>query len=179
MRKLVESTFLTLDGVIEAPQRWGPPYWDDEHSGYSQKLMSTADALLLGRATYEGFAQAWPARSGDAFTDKINSMPKHVASRTLEDGDMTWNATLLKGDAADAVAKLKAQSGGDLLKYGTGEFDRALLDQKLVDEYHFWMFPVIIGSGEHLLPGIDLTTLKLLGATTFDSGIVVLKYAPK
>src|SRR5262245_33215372 len=129
MRKLVESTFMTLDGVIEAPQRWSPPYWDDEHAGYAAALMATTDALVLGRKTYEGFAPAWSARSGDPFTDRINSMPKHVASRTLKDSDMTWNASVLQGDAAEAVAKLKQEAGGDLLKYGSGEFSQALLEQ--------------------------------------------------
>ncbi len=140
-RKLIESTFVTLDGVIGDPQVWGPPYWDDEHNAYNTRLMDRADALLLGRATYEVFATSWPPRSGDAFTDKINAMPKHVASRTLTDA--TWNSTVLQGDAATAVAALKAQPGGDLLKYGTGELDRTLLEHGLVDEYHFWVFPVI------------------------------------
>jgi dihydrofolate reductase len=166
--KLVESTFLTLDGVISDP-----------HASYNADLLVSADAMLLGRKTYEGFAKAWPSRSGDPFTDRFNAMPKYVASRTLKDSEMTWNATLLKGDAADAVAKLKASPGGNLVKYGTGDFDRALLERKLVDEYHFWMFPVIIGSGEHLLPRLDMTMLELLGTTTFNSGIVVLKYGPK
>ena len=75
MRKVVESTFVTLDGVIESPQHWSPPYWDEEHAAYAAKLLRSADALLLGRATYEGFAQAWPARSGDDYTDRINAMP--------------------------------------------------------------------------------------------------------
>ena len=105
MRKLVESTFMSLDGAIDNPQNWSPPYWDDEHAAYAQKLMSTADELLLGRKTYEGFAEAWPQRSGDPFTDKINAMPKHVATRTLT--DLTWNAQPLQGDAVEAVAELK------------------------------------------------------------------------
>lgn len=177
MRKLIESTFVTLDGVIEDPQNWGPPYWDDEHSAYSQKLMSKADALVLGRKTYEGFAESWPQRSGDAFTDKINSMPKHVATTTLT--ELTWNATPIAGDAAEGVAKLKDQPGGDLLKYGTGEFDRALIEHKLVDEYHFWVFPAFAGSGARLFDGFDLTHLKLLDTSTFKSGIVVHVLAPK
>ena len=78
MRKLIESTFVTLDGVIENPQVWGPPYWDDEHGGYATTLLARADALLLGRATYDGFVQAWPGREGE-YADRINAMPKHVA----------------------------------------------------------------------------------------------------
>ena len=176
-RKLVESTFVTLDGVISDPQVWGPPYWDDQHSAYAGKLLDPAEAMLLGRATYEAFAESWPTRSGDPYTDKINAMPKYVASRTLQ--DTTWNASLLSGDAAEAVAALKAEDGGDLLKFGTGEFDRTLLDNRLVDEYHFWMFPVIAGSGARLLDGIDVAHLALQDVSRFDSGIVVLTYTPK
>ena len=82
-RKLIESTIITLDGVISNPQHYSAPYWDDDHAAYANELMAGADALVLGRETYEGFAQAWPSRSGDPFTDKINAMPKYVASRTL------------------------------------------------------------------------------------------------
>ena len=173
-RKLVESTFVTLDGIISDPHVWGQPYWDEQHSGYAGKLLEPADALLLGRVTYEGFADAWPQRSGDPYTDKMNSMPKYVASRTLK--DVSWNATVLDGDAATAVAKLKEKDGGDLLKFGTGELDRALLDGQLVDEYHLWIFPVIGGSGTRLFDGLDTTHLQLVDSTRFDSGIVVLTY---
>ena len=109
MRKLVESTFVTLDGVIDSPQEWSPPYWDDEHAAYAGKLLFAADALLLGRATYEGFAEAWPQRSGDPYTDRINEMPKHVASRTLDDA--TWNATIIEGDAAEASRGAQGAAG--------------------------------------------------------------------
>ena len=177
MRKLVESTFVTLDGVIENPHHWSPPYWDDEHMAYASKLLFASDALLLGRATYEGFAQAWPARSGDEYTDKINAMPKHVASRTLS--ETTWNATILEGDVAEAVARLKDEDGGDLLKFGTGELDRTLLEHGLLDELHFWIFPVLAGSGRRLIDGIDVTHLELSDSTRFASGIVVNTYAPK
>jgi dihydrofolate reductase len=173
-RKLVESTFVTLDGVISDPQIWGPPYWDEEHSGYAMKLLEPADALLLGRATYEGFAGSWPQRSGDPYTDKMNSMEKHVASRTLTDA--TWNASILEGDAASAVAALKAREGRDLLKFGTGELDQTLLENKLVDEYHFWVFPAAAGGGTRLFEGVDTTHLALVDTTRFGSGIVVMTY---
>jgi dihydrofolate reductase len=176
MRKLVESTFVTLDGVIGDPQVWGPPYWDDEHAGYARKLLFSADALLLGRATYEGFAEAWPPRSGE-MADRINSLPKHVASNTLKEA--TWNATIIDGDVAEEVAKLKEQPGENLLKYGTGELDRTLLAHGLVDEFHFWFFPVLLGGGQRLIEGIDTTHLKLVDTTRFGSGIVVNVYTPK
>ena len=130
--------------------------------------MDGTDALVLGRATYEGFAPAWPSRSGDPFTDRINAMPKYVASRTLT--ETTWNATILEGDAVQAVAELKQQPGGNLLKYGTGEFSQALLEPGLIDELHLWVFPVVAGQGDRLLDGLDLTHLELIDSTTFAVG---------
>jgi len=177
MRKLVESTFVTLDGVISSPEKWGPPYWDDEHNSYAHDLLFASDALLLGRATYEGFAEAWPSRTGDEYSDRINSLPKYVASTTLQ--ETGWNATLITGDVADEVAELKRKPGENILKFGTGRLDRALMERNLVDEFHFWFFPVVAGSGERLLDGIDVTHLKLVSTTPFASGIVVLTYAPK
>lgn len=176
MGKLVESTFVSLDGVISNPQEWSPPYWDDEHAGYARKLLWDADALLLGRKTYESFAQAWPPRAGaDEYTDRINGMPKLVASRTLT--ETTWNASVLDGETAEAVARLK--EGTSLLKFGTGELDRTLLEHGLVDEFHFWIFPVVAGSGERLFDGFDTTHLKLVDVSTFGSGIAVHVLAPK
>ena len=174
MRKLVESTFMTLDGVISRPQDWSGPYWDDQHVGYATKLLEPADALLLGRDTYEVFAASWPEREGE-YADRINAMPKHVASNTLT--ETTWNASVLDGDTAEAVAKLKEDT--NLLKFGSGELDRTLLDHGLVDELHLWIFPVIAGSGERLFDGFDLTHLQLVDASTFESGIVVHVLAQK
>jgi dihydrofolate reductase len=176
MRKLIESTFVTLDGVISSPEKWGSPSWDDEHDKYAHELLWASDALLLGRETYDGFAQAWPTVTGD-YADRINSLPKYVASTTLQ--DTKWNATLIRGDVADEVAKLKQQPGQNILKFGTGELDRTLLQHNLVDEYHFWVFPVAVGFGQRLFDGIDATYLTLLDTTRFSSGIVVLTYGPK
>ena len=178
MRKLIESTYLTINGVIDNPQDWTGPYWDDEYLGYNRDLMENVEAQVLGRVTYEGFAEAWSQRSGDPFTDKFNAMPKYVASRTLT--ETTWNARLLEGDAAEAVKRLKEEDGGDLIKYGTGEFSKTLLEHKLVDEYHFWTIPAF-ASGAKLFDNldVDVTHLELLGTTTFKSGIVVHKLGPK
>lgn len=180
MRKLVESTFVSLDGVIENPQNWSPPYWDDEHSAYARKLLWDADALLLGRKTYEAFAQAWPSRAGaDDYTDRINELPKYVASTSLGDSETTWNATVLEGDTVDAIRKLKEEDGGSLLKFGTGELDKTLIENDLVDEFHFWYFPVLAGGGQHLIDGIDITHLQLLDTSAFKSGIVVHVLGPR
>ena len=186
MRKLIESTFVTLDGVIQdttpsttvkaRPEAWGSPFWDDDHADYADKLLFSSDALLLGRVTYEALSRAWPSRTG-SFADRINGLPKYVASNTLE-GTLNWNATVVKGGLAEEVARLKAQPGQNILKYGTGELDRMLLENGLIDEFHFWLFPVSIGAGLHLFEGFD-AHLKLDGATRLGTGIIVLKYVPE
>jgi dihydrofolate reductase len=188
MRKLVESTFVSLDGIVDdtrpstasraEPQNWCQPYWDADHGAYATKLMTDADTLLLGRLTYEGFAEAWSTRDG-AMADRMNTLPKYVASRTLT--ETTWNTTLIKGDVAEEVAKLKEQPGQTILKYGTGELDRTLVEHGLVDEFHFWYFPVIVGAGKHLFEGagFDTTHLKLADINRMDSGIAVHIYVPK
>jgi len=188
MRKLIESTFVSLDGIIDdtrpstasraEPQHWGQPYWDEDHAGYAAKLLAAADAMLLGRVTYEGFKDSWSVRDGE-FADRINSLPKYVASRTLT--ETAWNATLIEGDVAEEIARLKEQPGKDILKWGTGELDRTLVEHGLVDEFHFWYFPVILGCGKHLFEGADFDTthLKLADLNRFDSGIVVHIYVPK
>lgn len=179
MRKLIESTFVTLDGVISSPEKWSTPYWDQEYSGYARDLLFASDALLLGRETYETFARVWPnlVKAEGEYAVRMNSLPKYVASRTL--ADATWNATVIDGDVAKEVARLKEQPGHNILKFGTGELDRTLLEHRLVDEYHFWMFPAIAGSGERLLNGIDITHLQLVKTTPLASGVIVLTYAPK
>ncbi|MFG3439415.1 dihydrofolate reductase family protein [Nonomuraea sp. NPDC047897] len=188
MRKLIESTFVSLDGIIDdtrpstasraEPQHWGHPYWDEDHSAYSEKLLGSADAMLMGRVTYEGFAQAWSGQTGPT-ADHMNGLPKYVASRTLTEA--TWNATVLRGDVAEEVAKLKEQPGAHILKWGTGELDRTLVEHGLVDEFHFWYFPVVVGAGKHLFEGagFDTTHLKLADVNRFESGIVVHVYVPK
>jgi dihydrofolate reductase len=178
MRKLVESTFISLDGMVSGEKFWAAQgqYRDDRHIAYAAKLMEPADALVLGRATYEVFAATWPTRKGD-MADRINAMPKYVASRTLTDA--TWNAEILQGDAVEDVAKLKESGDGTLLKYGTGSFSQALLEGGLLDELHLWTFPFIVGSGEILLPGIATTHLDLAEMTEIGNGTVVLTYTPK
>lgn len=179
MRKIIESTFITLDGAMGEPQVWAQPYWDQQHNDYNARLLHDADAMLLGRVTYEGFKDAWTARAGDPFADRFNALPKYVASRTLT-GELEWNSRVLEGDVAQAVADLKEQPGETIVKYGTGELDRTLLQHKLVDEYHFWVFPVLAGGdGYRIGEGFDLTHLKLVDQTVFESGIIVGVYAPK
>lgn len=177
MSKLVESTFMTLDGVIDRPQLWGSPYWDDDHTDYSRRLLADADALLLGRETYESFAAVWPTRPSDPYVDRINALPKHVASNTLTEA--SWNTDVIEGDVASAVAALKHRPGGNLLKFGTGELDRTLLEHGLIDELHLWIFPVVAGRGVRLLDGLDTTHFALQESVPFRSGIVVQVLTPK
>src|SRR5690349_6352873 len=117
MRKIVVSTQVSLNGVEENPQRFAFDYAGEEFFKYASEQLFSSDALIMGRATYEGFAQAWPSRAGaDAFADRMNALPKYVASRTLN-GPLTWNASLLKGDVAAEVAKIKQQPGQNILQY--------------------------------------------------------------
>lgn len=177
MRTLIESTFVTLDGVVSSPEQWGPPYWNDEHNNYARELLFGSDALLLGRETYEGFAEAWSARSGDEYTDRINALPKYVASTTRTEGP--WNATFLgQRDTAKEIAAIKDGEGGRILKFGSGSLDRTLIENDLVDEFHLWVFPVIAGSGERLLDGVVVNThLRLVRSTPFSTGLVVHTFA--
>jgi dihydrofolate reductase len=178
MRKLTESTFVSLDGdTSQELMNWAPPYWDDEHSEYERTLLFDADALVLGRKTYDGFSASWPQRSGDPYSDRMNALPKHVASRTLT--ETTWNASVLGGDALDAVAELKQGPGGNLLKFGTGTFSRALIERGLVDQLVLWRFPVIAGKSDGIFDGLGVTHLDLVDLTRFASGVVVQVYAPR
>ncbi|NGN65703.1 hypothetical protein G5C51_17580 [Streptomyces sp. A7024] len=181
MRRLIETTFITLDGVISAPEKFAAPYFGEEYTAYARELLFAADALLLGRKTYEIFAPVWPNMEEieGEYAVRMNTLPKYVASRTLTDADLTWNATVINGDVAKEVARLKEQPGKNILKFSTGDLDRTLLEHQLVDEYHFWMFPVIAGSGTRVLDGIDTTHLKLAKTTTLASSVVVLTYTTK
>ena len=178
MRKLIESTLVSLDGVVGSPEKWAMPFWDDENKRYALSRLSEIDAFLLGRVTYEKFAASWSQIKGDDYFDRINSLPKFVASTTLR--ETTWNATLIKGDVAEEVSKLKKQSGKNIMKYGTSQLDRTLIEHNLIDEFHLSIFPIAVGSGPHLFDGVDVTRLrlKLTGITSFRNGIVVLRYTP-
>ena len=159
MSKLVVSEFVTLDGVMEDPggsEGWERGGWafqfDRGPDGDKFKLdeVLRADAMLLGRKTYEGFAEAWPSRTDEiGFADKMNSMPKYVASTTLESADWS-NSTVLQGDVAEAVAELKRQPGGDLVVYGSAQLVHTLLEHDLVDELRLMVFPVVLGAGKRL-----------------------------
>ncbi len=184
MRQLIVSEFITLDGVVEAPggepshphTGWTIPYGTDEL--YADKLRETlgAESLLLGRRTYEGFAAAWPAHEGE-FADKMNSMPKHVATRTLR--GLSWNATALEGDVPAAVRSLKEGDGGAILVVGSPTLARTLLQHELVDELRLVVFPVVVGGGSRLFPsGRERLVFDLVDLKRYESGALLQVYRP-
>lgn len=178
MRKLIVSTQASMDSVIENPQNWVFDYVNDEFFKYASDQLFATDMLIMGRVTYEGFAEAWSARAGaDAFADRMNSLPKYVASRTWK-GPLTWNANLIQGDVAKEVAKLKEGSGGTILQYGSGELTRTLLQHGLIDEFRVMVYPVAVGAGLRVFESIQQTPMKLLETKTFSTGVVILHYQP-
>ena len=184
MGKIVITEFISLDGVVEDPGgsedfKYGG--WSFELSrgeeGDKFKLDETmgSDALLLGRTTYEGFADAWPKRDGE-FADKFNNMPKYVVSSTLTDPDWT-NTIVIDGDLADAVAKIRAEHEGDIVVHGSAQLSQALLEQDLVDELRLMVYPVVLGAGKRLFGETsDKKTLKLVESQPVGDGIVILVY---
>ena len=180
MRKVIVSTYVTLDGKVDGVRDWAIPYNDDGAVKYHTDLLRNSDGLLLGRNTYELFAVIWPARSGEfAYVDKINSMAKYVASTTLDGLD--WeNSHLIEGDLADGVAKLKQQPGQDLIAYGGPGLVDSLLEHDLVDEYRMLVQPVLFGNGRSFLEdGAERVDLELVDSTVMESGVAVLTYRPQ
>jgi dihydrofolate reductase len=186
MRKVVAAEYVTLDGVMTDPGGtgeieqggWSNPYFNDELASYQTEQLLASDALLLGRVTFEGFAAAWPSmqESEGDFAVRMNTLPKYVASRSLKE-PLPWNGTLLKGDVADEVAKLKEESGGDLLIYGSGELVNTLHPRGLIDEYRLMVFPVTLGVGKHLFGGgTGKHDLKLTDAKATSTGVAVRTY---
>jgi dihydrofolate reductase len=190
MRKLVVGTFLTVDGVMQAPGGpdedreggfehggWSVNYWDDVMGQLITASTLQAGALLLGRKTYEIFAGHWPHVGGDdPVAAKLNSVPKYVASRTLN--EVTWNnSTLIEGDVAEAVAGLKNEPGAEIQVTGSGELIQTLMEHDLVDEYRLWVFPVVVGEGKRLFArGAIRAALKLVETKTSTTGVAVHTY---
>lgn len=179
MRKVVMTEYVTLDGVFEEPGHWSGPFFNDEAGRFKYDELFASDALLLGRVTYEGFAAAWPTMEGTGdFGERMNGIPKYVVSTTLT--DPAWNnSTVIDGDVAAEIAKLKAQDGQDILLSGSAELVNSLLPTGLIDEYRFMVHPLVLGMGKRLFQdGPDTTTLKLVDTKPFSTGIVVLTYVP-
>jgi dihydrofolate reductase len=184
--RIVVTEFVSLDGVMEAPGGGE----DFKHGGWSFEISRgdegdqfkldetmSSEALLLGRRTYEGFAAAWPSREGE-FADKFNTMPKFVVSSTLEDPD--WNnSTVLKGDVAKEVAKLRREMDGDIVVHGSARLVQTLLEHDLVDELRLMVFPLALGSGKRLFGETsDKKPLRLVDSKIVGDGVVILTYQP-
>jgi len=185
MGRIVVTEFMSLDGVIEDPG--GSE--DFEHGGWSFEISRgdegdrfkleeamESEALLLGRVTYEGFAEAWPQREGE-FAEKFNGMPKYVVSASM--GEPEWeNSTVIAGDLAAEVAKLKANHDGDIVVHGSARLAQALLDQDLVDELRLMVFPVVLGSGKRLFGDSGKKPLQLADSQVVGDGVAILTYRP-
>jgi dihydrofolate reductase len=179
--KLTVTTFLTLDGVMQAPGDvgefarggWQLQFFDEGAGAIAKEGLFAADALLLGRVTYEQFAVAWPGMTDEeGFAERMNSMPKFVASTTLAEAE--WNATVIRDPAAE-VPTLRQQH--DLLVMGSGRLIQALREHDLVDEYELWIHPILLGAGKRLFEeSAEPTTLALTGTKTTDKGVTVLSY---
>lgn len=181
MRKIIAGLFISLDGVIEAPETWHFPYFNDEMAGAVSAQMADQDAMLLGRVTYEAFAAYWPNANVDedpVGTATMNTMRKYVVSSTLTTAE--WqNTTLLGGDAAAAIADLKRQPGKNIGITGSATLVRSLLEADLLDELRLLVHPVIVGGGKKLFAdGGQLKRLQLVESKTFSTGVLSLIYRP-
>ena len=176
MRKIIESTLVSLDGVIEDPHLWATEYFDNEAENYALQLLSTSDAMLMGRRTYEFFAAAFPHRTGE-YGQTVNRIRKYVFSSTLKEA--AWsNSSVLDGDVTTQAAKLKAQAGNDLVIYGHGLLGQTLLKHHLLDELKLWIHPCFVGRGKLLFREGEKTDLKLIGQKTLATGVIVASYQP-
>jgi dihydrofolate reductase len=185
MRRVVAAEYLSVDGRMdmEDPEGredelggWTAPYWNDELQRMQYDQLVKSDALLLGRLTYQGFAASWPSITDEeGFADRMNSLPKYVASTTLRE-PLEWNATLLNGNPVDEVRKLKQQPGQHILIYGSGELVRTLLPHDLIDELRLMIHPVFLGWGKRLLEDVDRSALTLTDSRATEKGVATLTY---
>jgi dihydrofolate reductase len=178
MRKIVAGLFMSLDGVVEAPEQWQAPYFDEETGQVLGAQMAAADTLLLGRRTYQEFAAFWPNQPSEVpFADYINSTPKLVASTTLD--SVEWqNTTVLNGNVAEELTRLKQQPGKNIAINGSGTLVRSLLRDGLLDELGLLVCPIVVGRGKHLSEDGQQLPLKLVAARTFGTGVLSLTYTP-
>jgi len=190
--RVVVFMSVTLDGVIQAPARpdedvrggfehggWAVPYADEVMGNAASEGMAKPGSLLLGRQTYEDFFSVWPNRTDNPYTEVLNNRTKYVASRTLHE-PLPWKkSTLLTGDAAEAVARLKKQPGGDMMVIGSGELVQSLMRSSLIDEYILLIHPLVLGSGRRLFSGGGpRATLRLVDSKTTTTGVVIATYQP-
>jgi len=192
--RVVAYEFMSLDGVVQAPGGaeedtdggfahggWSVPYFDPEVMGpVIGASMTTAEALLFGRRTWQGMAAAWPQRAGDPYADQMNAIGKYVVSRTLAEDDLTWNTTLLSGERAVAdIAALRSREGRDLLIWGSASLVTTLLAEGLVDELNLMIEPILLGGGKRIFPDDGAARpLQLVNSVTAGTGVLVCTYRP-
>jgi len=177
--RLVATEYLSFDGVFEEPGHWSGPWFNDEAGQFKYGELQEADAQLLGRKTYQGFAAAWPTMEGTGdFGEKMNTMPKYVVTSTLKKLDWA-GSVIVKGDVAEEVRKLKQKPGRDLLLAGSGQLFNTLMRENLIDVYRFMVHPVVLGKGRKLfVDDNDKRPLDLKQSRTLGTGIVILEYVP-
>jgi dihydrofolate reductase len=179
VRTIVNSTYVTIDGVIQNPQDWPSlGSFSDEGNQIQTALLERCDAVLLGRHTYDGFAPIWSARSGDPLSDRMNAIPKYVVSATLT--DPRWhNTTVIGHDPINTISHLKQRPGADIVQYGFGPLTHALMAAELLDELHLWVHPFFVGTGttsDLLYRSGSSGTFDLADSTNLDNGVVILTY---
>ncbi|WP_018631139.1 dihydrofolate reductase family protein [Niabella aurantiaca] len=179
MRKLIIEAEVSIDGIVNSPDIWGEifRYHSADVTSHLHSLLRNADALILGRKTYEFFAQVWPERD-DENAKKINSMPKYIASRN-PDLPLKWNAAHIPGTIGEGVQALKQEPGNSLVQYGIGELTKTLLGSGLIDEFQLLVFPFTFGKGERWFDIIGPCDFQLLECKPFSSGTLLLRYQPK
>ena len=181
MRKVIASEIVSLDGVVESPDKWHFPYFNEEMGEAIGEAMAASDAMLLGRVTYEGFAAFWPNQEGSdddkEITDYMNNTPKFVVSTTLEE-PLEWNnSTLINGDVAEEITKLKQQPGKDISITGSPTLVRSLLRDGLLDELNLLLHPIVVGTGKRLFESTSgHVPMKLEDSKTLSNGVVSLSY---
>jgi dihydrofolate reductase len=178
VRKVIASEFVSLDGVMEAPDRWQFPYVNDEMGEAVGAEMAQADAMLLGRVTYQEFASYWPTSTDEPFASHLNNTPKFVVSRTLEEPLEWQHSTLIKENVAEEISTLK-QPGKDISILGSATLVRSLLRDDLLDELRLMIHPIVLGTGKRLFEdGGNQKALNLVGSKTFSTGVLYLIYQP-
>jgi dihydrofolate reductase len=174
MRKIIVTQFITLDGVVANPHEWSFPYWTDEIGKFKHDELFASGAQLLGRVTYEAFAEHWPGQT-DEYGNRLNSLPKYVVSSSLKKAEWS-NSTILGNNPVSELVKLKEQPGQDILVHGSVTLVQFLLKNKLADQFNLLVFPLVLGKGLRLFSDKDKASLKLIELQAYSSGVVLLSY---
>ncbi len=181
MRRVIASEFVSLDGVMGSPEKWHFPYWSDEMGQEIGAAMAASDAMLMGRVLYEEWADFWPQQDPveNPFAGRMNGVRKYVVSTSLEEPLEWQNSTLIGGNVAEEISRLKQQPGRDISISGSGTLVRSLLAEDLLDELRLMVHPIVVGSGKRLFEdGGDQKPLELVDSQTFGTGVLYLTYRP-